>query len=106
MQQFEKRLKELRLSKKDEISIEKMLLANPKIGDVVKGTNGLRKVRYASEKANSGKSGSFRIFYVDIENGNLVILITLISKGESDNLSHEERNSLKQKITKLKQFYD
>lgn len=48
LQQFEKRLKELRLSKKDEISIEKMLLANPKIGDVVRGTSGLRKVRYSA----------------------------------------------------------
>jgi hypothetical protein len=50
LSEFEKRLKELKLSKQDEIGIEKMLLADPKIGDVIKGTNGLRKVRYTSKK--------------------------------------------------------
>lgn len=106
LQQFGKRLKILKLIEQDEISIEKILLANPKIGDVVRGTNGLRKLRYSSVNSGSGKSGSFRIFYVDIESSNLIILITLISKGESDNLSSDERNNLQQKIKKLKRFYD
>lgn len=48
LQQYVKRLKELRLNEQDEISLEKILLANPEIGDVVRGTSGLRKVRYSA----------------------------------------------------------
>lgn len=39
------------------------MLANPEIGDIMQGTDNLRKVRFAFE--NCGKSRSMRIAYVD-----------------------------------------
>jgi hypothetical protein len=41
------------------------LLADPKVGAVMRGTGGIRKMRFAFEQ--QGKSGSARVIYVDFE---------------------------------------
>ena len=38
---------------------QKMLMENPEVGDVIEGTGGLRKVRYADEKRGKGKREDF-----------------------------------------------
>ncbi len=40
-----------------------MLLKNPEAGDVIEGTGGLRKIRYADEKRGKGKRGGLRVIY-------------------------------------------
>jgi hypothetical protein len=42
---------------------QKMLMQNPESGDVIEGTGGLRKVRYADEKRGKGKRGGLRVIY-------------------------------------------
>ena len=44
-------------------SLQEELTVNPSKGDVIQGTGGLRKIRFAFE--NRGKSGSVRVCYVD-----------------------------------------
>ena len=39
------------------------LMDNPEAGDVIKGTGGLRKLRFADEKRGKGKRGGLRIIY-------------------------------------------
>lgn len=39
------------------------LLKNPEAGDVIQGTGGLRKIRFADEKRQKGKRGGIRIIY-------------------------------------------
>lgn len=45
--------------------LENILLANPKSGDVIQGTGGLRKIRIPLN--SKGKRGGGRVIYVDIE---------------------------------------
>ena len=45
-------------------AIQNALLANPLLGDVIKGTSGTRKGRIGNPKARSGKSGGFRFIYI------------------------------------------
>jgi hypothetical protein len=40
-------------------AIQNALLANPYLGDVIKGTSGARKGRVGNRKNKSGKSGGF-----------------------------------------------
>ena len=69
--------------------LQETLLSNPKAGDVVKGTGGLRKFRIAFH--GRGKSGSGRVAYVDFTTYDCIYLITAYPKNEKDNLSPKER---------------
>ena len=63
---------------------------------VMQGTGGLRKVRLAFE--HHGKSGGVRVCYVDFVIEETIYLITVYSKNQNDNLSKQERNSIKKYI--------
>ena len=78
-------------------------MKNPKIGAVIKGTDGLKKMRFAL--SNRGKSGSVRVCYVDLEEIEKTILITVYGKKEKDNLSLSERKSIRKLIIQLKEHY-
>ena len=78
--------------------LEQDILDNPKVGQVMKETGGVRKMRFAFE--NRGKSGSVRIIYVDVEVYEKVYLIDAYQKSEKDNLTKAERNDMK-KIVEL-----
>jgi hypothetical protein len=41
------------------LTFQKTLMQNPEAGDVIEGTGGLRKIRYADEKRGKGKRGGF-----------------------------------------------
>jgi hypothetical protein len=91
--EFEKQCKHMEFSENDIQEIENAILKNPAIGEVMKGTGGLRKFRIALE--NRGKSSGARVIYVDFASYEKTYLITSFSKNELDNLSPAERNELK-----------
>lgn len=69
-------------------------LANdPELGDLLKGTGGVRKVRVAIE--GRGKSGGARVVYFFHNDSMPLFLLTVFAKNEKDNLSKAERNALK-----------
>ena len=85
----------------DELSqLQQVLLENPKAGDVMKGTGGLRKVRFAFP--GSGKSGSVRVCYIDIEGVLEIHLIDVFAKNEKENLSKAERNAIRIVVEQIK----
>ena len=74
------------------------LASRPHAGDLIQGTGGARKVRFAGR--GKGKSGGYRVitFY---SGGDLpVFLLTVFAKGERSDLSKAERNALAQ-LTKV-----
>ena len=96
---FRFRWKELGLNDDDLRRLQEELLADPKVGAVMKGTGGVRKMRFAFEQR--GKSGSLRVIYVDFEVYERIFLITAYPKSEKDNLSEAERNEIRQMIHAL-----
>ena len=58
---------------------------NPEAGAVIRGSGGVRKVRWAREGA--GKSGGVRIIYLARNEAGEVYLLTLYAKSESENIS-------------------
>jgi hypothetical protein len=53
----------LRLSDDDLRSLEDAILAAPEAPPVMRGTGGLRKIRFSSGRSQRGKSGGLRVFY-------------------------------------------
>jgi hypothetical protein len=43
--------------------LQEEMLRNPEAGDVIKGTGGLRKLRFGDSRRGKGKRGGLRIIY-------------------------------------------
>ncbi|WP_293189628.1 type II toxin-antitoxin system RelE/ParE family toxin [Ottowia sp.] len=57
---------------------------HPQAGDVVRGSGGVRKVRWA--RKGSGKSGGVRIIYFVRNERGEIVLLTLYAKSALDNI--------------------
>lgn len=71
-----------------------------KAGDIIQGTGGVRKYRFAFK--NKGKSGSSRVIYVDFVIHEVIYLLTIYSKNRKDDLSEKEKAELKSLVEILK----
>ena len=98
---FRSRWRNMGLNDDDLKRLQEELLADPKVGAVMRGTGGVRKMRFAFEQ--KGKSGSVRVIYVDFEVYEKIFLITAYPKNETENLTDSERNEIKQMIHALEE---
>jgi mRNA-degrading endonuclease RelE of RelBE toxin-antitoxin system len=83
---------EKHLPENERQNIIDFLAKNPKSGDIIQGTGGVRKLRWG--KGDRGKSGGVRIIYYFHSDKLPLYLVTLFAKNERDNLSAQERNDL------------
>lgn len=72
------------------------LMANPTVGDVIEGTGGLRKLRFADTRRGKGKRGGLRVIHYYWTGGPEFWLFTLYDKGEMADLTTRQRVALKQ----------
>jgi hypothetical protein len=75
------------LSDPDLWELQDVIMTNPKGHPVMKGTGGLRKVRFSPAKSKRGKSGSHRVCYAYFEEFGIILLVTAYPKNKKDNLS-------------------
>jgi len=68
------------------------LALNPRAGVLIKGTGGIRKMRWG--RGGKGKQGGARIIYFFHDKDIPLYLLTVFGKGDKDNLSKSERNGL------------
>jgi hypothetical protein len=87
------------LTESDLRRLQEELLANPGLGKTIRGTGGIKKVRFAFE--NRGKSGSARVIYIDFVPFEKLYFITAYPKNEKDNLTKAECNELKKLVRLL-----
>ena len=80
------------LKKSESDSITNYLATHPASGKIMKGTGGIRKLRWSSQ--GKGKSGGVRVIYYYHNKSIPLFLLTLFGKGEKDNLTKGERNDL------------
>jgi len=75
---------------------QRELLLNPTAGDIIKGSGGLRKIRWRS--LDKGKRGGMRVIYYWISRRSEVFLLLAYGKNEKDNLSGKELKVLRQLV--------
>ena len=97
---FTKKWESLGLTDKDLQQLQNELLKDPKVGDVIKGTGGLRKIRIPMDY--SGKRGGGRVLYIDIEYKETIYFINVYTKNEKDDLTEDEKKAFKTVISVLK----
>lgn len=89
--EFVRRVEKL-LGESQRQSLVSYLAEFPKAGVIVRGTGGIRKLRWARE--GGGKSGGVRVVYYFHNEQIPLYLLTVFGKGEKSNLSHSERVEL------------
>src|SRR5580693_5853119 len=85
-----------RIGEDEREAIVSYMAANPDAGDVMPGTGGARKVRFAGR--GKGKSGGYRVVTYFAADDVPVLLLALIDKGERADLSQAERNALRMEL--------
>jgi hypothetical protein len=95
-----------RLRDEDLQALELALIEDPTAGDVMKGTGGLRKARFAPPSWGVGKSGALRVCYVHFPKHDRLYLVTMFAKNEKDNLAQAERNAIRALIGRISAALD
>lgn len=86
--QFTKRWEKLGLDDEDDLTaLQLTIMADPKAWPVIRGTQGLRKLRFTPEGWKFGKSGGARVLYRYFEAFGIVLLCLVYGKDEIDNIS-------------------
>ena len=80
------------LTEADRRAIVDHLAATPNAGDLIEGTGGVRKLRWARD--GRGKSGGVRVIYYFHSAAIPLYLLTMFAKSERANLTKAERNEL------------
>ncbi|OFZ88154.1 MAG: toxin [Betaproteobacteria bacterium RBG_16_66_20] len=75
--------------------LQQTLMKEPDAGDVIEGTGGLRKMRFADVRRGKGKRGGLRVIYYWWSAGKQFWLYTLYDKDEMADLTAKQRKDLK-----------
>lgn len=70
-----------------------MLMASPECGDLIRGSGGLRKLRWAG--SGRGKRGGLRIIYYWHASDSIILLLLAYPKNEQENLSPSQLKLLR-----------
>jgi len=73
--------------------LQSYIAQNPGAGDIIPGSNGLRKLRWRIE--GRGKRGGSRIIYYWVRPKELVLMLFLFKKNEQSNLTVDQLRKLK-----------
>lgn len=77
------------------------LRSDPTLGDVIPGTGGFRKMRWARE--GIGKRGGLRIIYYFVVNPRTCVLLSVFSKSDKPDLTSEDRRLLKRTVERIRE---
>lgn len=76
--------------------LQSFLIEPPEAGDLIRGTGGLRKLRWSMD--NKGKRGGIRVIYYWQVSEDQIYLFTLYAKNEISDLSSDEKKALKKML--------
>ncbi len=86
------------IDEKSYLELQNALMENPKLGDVMPGTGGFRKVRWQDPRRDKGKRGGLRVTYYYLTADHQIWFFTVYNKAEVTDLSPEDKRLLKKAI--------
>ena len=78
--------------------LQNRLASVPELGDVMAGTGGFRKFRWADPRRGKGRRGGLRVIYNYFPSEQQIWLMTLYDKDEASDLTPKEKQALKSAI--------
>ena len=92
---FTKRVEKL-LDRESYRLLQLRLVTDPEAGDLMKGTGGLRKIRW--QGSGRGKRGGVRVIYYWVRKDGVILMLLVYGKNEQDDLTAEQRAVLKRLV--------
>ena len=89
MPEFERQWEKCGLDDDDQKDLEAYICEYPQVGELIKGTGGLRKLRWALP--SGGKSSGSRVLYVDFAHFEKIYMITCFAKNVKVSLSKKRK---------------
>jgi hypothetical protein len=86
------------------LALQLHLARNPEAGDVLPGTGGFRKVRWADPRRGEGRRGGLRVIYYYFEQDRRIWFLTIYGKDEAADLTPKEKRALKAAIEEEKRL--
>jgi hypothetical protein len=77
------------------LQLQRRLADNPETGDLMPGTGGFRKVRWADTKRGKGRRGGLRIIYYYFLADQQIWLMTVYDKSEASDLAPKTEEGAK-----------
>lgn len=93
---FRRCWKAMGLNDDDLAKLERALLLDPHLGDVIEGTGGARKMRIQLE--GRGKRGGGRVIYLDVFERENLYLLFAYPKNVQEDLTAEQRKAIRAMI--------
>ena len=78
--------------------LQTQLAVSPESGDVIPGTGGFRKLRWADRRRGKGQRGGLRVIYYYFSSEQHIWLMTLYDKNEAADLTPGQKKALKAAI--------
>jgi mRNA-degrading endonuclease RelE of RelBE toxin-antitoxin system len=78
--------------------LQSVLANSPQLGDVMPGTGGFRKLRWADARRHKGRRGGLRVIYYWFDESDQIWLMAIFDKNEAVDLAPEQRKVLKAMI--------
>ncbi len=102
LEPFSRAWKSLGLDDEESLAaLQIAIMCSPKGGDSIRGTNGLRKLRYSPADWGVGKRGALRVCYVYFEKYGCVLLVHVYRKSKTDNMSAASRQAVRKVIGRI-----
>jgi hypothetical protein len=101
MPTFNRRWRAEKLPDEDLQALEAAIMQDPSAHGVMRGTGGLRKIRFAPRFRGKGKSGSMRVGYAQFPEYELILLVTLFLKKNEDNLDAATCSGIKSVLSRI-----
>ena len=77
-------------------ALQAFLSVHPEAGDVIRGSGGIRKIRWAMP--GRGKRGGSRVIYYWLAEQDHIYLLTVYAKGVKDDLTATERDAWRKAV--------
>jgi len=90
------------IDEEERASIVAFIAAHPAAGDIIPGTGGARKVRFAGR--GKGKSGGYRVITYYAQEDIPVFLIDVYGKGSRSDISMAEKHAIRRWAATLNEW--
>ncbi len=84
------------LTDEEYAGLQEHLCDNPEAGDLVRGSGGVRKVRWA--RAGSGKSGGVRVCYYTRTRAGQMLMLVIYAKSARDSIPGHVLKALREEM--------
>lgn len=84
------------LSDEDYGRLQQELISNPKVGAVIQGSGGVRKVRWAAQ--GRGKRGGYRVIYFIRQAHDTIWMLTMYPKNVRDSIPGPMLKQIREEI--------